>query len=120
MKLMSCDWLGPQNNTSVRIRVTPVLLNYRRLRVDGQRLRCAIAIGALSNGNTPRPFQNAVDEGAQGLRQRLAFELRNGSLFTEQARREFCPSRPGTRKSTRCIPKHQRVGAVQDHPSRIL
>src|SRR6266571_2841681 len=76
-ELMPCDWLGPQNNRSIRIRVTPVLLNYRRLRVDGQRLRCRIESAALSNGNTSRPFQNPVNEGAQGLRQRLG--LRNCS-----------------------------------------
>src|SRR6266571_526242 len=119
-ELMSCDWLGPQNNRSVRIRVTPVLLNYRRLRVDGQRLRCRIESAALSNGNTSRAFQDPVNEGAQWLRQWLALALRNRWLFTEQARREFCPCRPGSRKSTGRISKHQRVGAVQGHPSRIL
>src|SRR6266851_2201736 len=119
-ELMSCDWLSPQNNTSVRIRVTPVLLNYRRLRVDGQRLRCAIAIGVLSNGNTSRSFQNPVNEGAQWLREGLALELRNGWLFTEQARRELCPHRRGRREWLRCTSQHQRVGAVQGHPSRIL
>src|SRR2546426_7388430 len=51
---------SPQSSAAVRVGVTRVLLNYRRLRKDGQRLRCDNRHSTLSNRNNCGPVQGAL------------------------------------------------------------
>src|SRR2546425_3378468 len=51
---------SPQSGAAVRVGVTRVLLNYRRLRKDGQRLRCDNRHSTLSNRNNCGPVQGAL------------------------------------------------------------
>ena len=96
-------FVSPQKQRGSRIRVTRVLLNYRRLRPDGQRLRCGKRNPALSNGNTCRPFQHSLNEDVQRLGQRLALPLRNRGLFLEKARGKPCPRRSFRRKTAKSL-----------------
>jgi hypothetical protein len=101
-----------QSNAAVRVRVTRILLNYRRVRVDGQRLRCAICNSALSNRNICWPFQQALDEHMQRFGQGVALALHHGWFFLQQARRKFCPGRRcGSQRVGRST-QHQSIGTV--------
>jgi len=73
-----------KSGTAVRVRITSVLLNYRRVVVGGQRLRCHFAILALLNRDSRRGIQDALDEDVEGFGQGLAFALGDGRLFSQQ------------------------------------
>ena len=73
-----------KSSAAVRLLVTRVLLNYRRLRCDGQRLRCAIRSAALSNRNTWGALQHSLYEHAQWLRQGFTLSLRYRWFFSKQ------------------------------------
>jgi hypothetical protein len=47
----------------------------------------------MSDGNARWGLQSALDEHVEGFGQGLAFALRDGGLFFEQARRELHPGR---------------------------
>src|SRR6266849_9775590 len=110
----------PPSNAAVRVRITRILLNYRRLRCDGQRLRCAIRNSALSNRNSWGPFQHSLNEHVKWLRQGLTLPLGDGRLFLEQTFWKLDPGRSCRRKSIGRSAQNQRVGAVESNASRIL
>lgn len=106
--------------TAVKVRVTPVLLNYRPVRTNGQRVRCHLVSEALSNGNAGGGFERALDENVERCGQGFTFSLGYGGLFAEETRREFGPSGRGGRGRVRSVAEDEGVGTIEDDSGRIL
>src|ERR1700674_4314942 len=102
------------------MRVTLVLVNYRRLPSRGQRLRCKGVNGALSNRNSCRRLQHPLNENMQGRRQWVTLTLGYRWLFAEQPRGQLHPRWPVRFKSPRRATQNQGVRPVQGSARRIL
>src|SRR5260370_2832700 len=84
VELPGCVTLPHKRNAAVHVRLTQILLNYRRLRGEGQRLRCATRNPASSNRNTGGAPQHPPDPHLQRPRQGVTFGLRYGRVFAKQ------------------------------------